>query len=123
MHEAEIGQTQVTVEISSPAPDVLVFTVAGEVDLATSATVRERLLADRSWTGRGAVVDLTGVTFLGSAGIMTLLEVRERAEQEGTDLVLVVPGPVVARTLEIAGVYSGFTIRENLDAALAALTT
>jgi len=119
MHNADTGSPRLTVEVSSPTARVMVFAVAGEIDLATSPALRDRLLSDRPWHGRGAVVDLTRVTFLGSAGIMTLLDVHDRAEREGKDLVLVVPGPVVARTLEIAGVATAFTIRPTLTAALA----
>jgi anti-sigma B factor antagonist len=118
MHEAEIGAPQLTVEVSSPTARVMVFAVTGEIDLATSPALRDRLLSDRPWSGRGAIVDLTRVTFLGSAGIMTLLDVHDRAVREGKELVLVVPGPVVARTLEIAGVAAAFTIRTTLTDAL-----
>lgn len=50
------------------------------------------------------VVDLSDVTFFGSAGIAALLDAREQFENAGSKLRLVATNRPVLRSLEIAGV-------------------
>jgi anti-sigma B factor antagonist len=86
--------------------------VRGDVDLAA---------ADRLWgavsplilPGRDVVVDCSGIGFLDSSGLRTLLDLNRRADRAGGGLVLAgVPAPV-AHVLELAGVSGTFTIRDG----------
>lgn len=86
--------------------------VRGDVDLAG---------ADRLWgavsplvlPGRDVVVDCSGIGFMDSSGLRTLLDLGRRAGQAGGGMVLAaVPAPV-ARVLDLAGVAGAFTIREG----------
>ena len=76
-------------------------TVTGEVDIATAPQLAEYLtqFADEPLT-----VDLSGVSFLGSAGIATLLTAHRHAEQHGSRLTVRGATPIALRVLQIAGV-------------------
>jgi anti-anti-sigma factor len=57
--------------------------LAGELDIATVATVRARL---RELDGQPVVLDLSGLTFTDSTGLALLLEERLRAQRHGMSL-------------------------------------
>jgi anti-sigma B factor antagonist len=78
--------------------DVALARVAGEIDLANASRVGRSLAAAAS---RGLVVDLTGVTYLDSAGIGELFALAARL-RTGGGLALVVPdGSPLHRLLKI----------------------
>lgn len=52
------------------------------------------------------VADMTGVVFLGAAGLSVLVEVLARADTDGVSVVLVSHTRVVGRALEAGGVHA-----------------
>ncbi|MFB8003901.1 STAS domain-containing protein [Nocardia sp. NPDC056000] len=93
-----------------------VVTVSGEIDV-TSAPMLERVLRQALATNpRTVVVDMAGVSFLGSAGITVLAA----AAQQCRELPRVVASYPVRRPLEITGADTLFVLCDNLDTALAA---
>ena len=76
--------------------------VAGELDGVTAPRLMEAL---ESFTGRTVRVDMVGVTFIDSSGIRALL----RAKSSGADLVIE-PGEIVGRLLEMTGLMKHFGI-------------
>jgi anti-anti-sigma factor len=79
--------------------------LAGEFDMAAEAQFDEtvaRLCADASTV----VVDLSGLTFVDSSGLRSLLRVWQRARDDGFDLAVVPGNGQVRRTMELAGVDS-----------------
>jgi anti-sigma B factor antagonist len=112
---------RVRVSVSTPQPGVTVFAVTGEIDLATVGALRDRLLPEQPWETDTTVVDLSEVSFLGSAGVAVLLDALQRATTENKAFALVVDGAVVSRTLEVTGVADGFVIHRDLDSVLASL--
>ncbi|HUO45712.1 MAG TPA: STAS domain-containing protein [Acidimicrobiia bacterium] len=96
-----------------------VLSPAGEIDLA-SVELLETRLADLARNSIDRVlIDLTGVTFLDSTGLRTLLSAHTRLAEEGGTLALVVSGGPVERLLDITGVGSTLTIHPSLEAATA----
>lgn len=69
-------------------PDLLVITVAGEID-----AVSMRVLQHATWRDLApvTVLDLSGVTFLGAAGMRVLGQVTRRAHAEDRVIALVAP--------------------------------
>ena len=56
------------------------------------------------------VIDLTGLTFIDSSGIRSLLDSKRRAEEHGVALVVRVPGDgQVRQVLELTGMDHVFT--------------
>ncbi len=91
-----------------------VLALAGEIDLATIPTVRQRLhTAIAARPGRVLTVDLTEVAFVDSAGIGVLLGARRRARAAGGDLVLAGLTPRVLRVLDQAGVAAVFAVDDG----------
>jgi anti-sigma B factor antagonist len=96
----------------------MVVSVTGEVDLSTSAPLREAL--DQAVAeGPNVVVDLSGVTFLDSTGLGDLVRARESALSRGGELHLVLTQPRIRRVLEITGLDAVFDIHKTLAAATA----
>jgi anti-anti-sigma factor len=71
-------------------------TLAGKLDMVATFNLEpevDRLLAENSINR--LVLNLAQVRFIDSAGVGTLVSIRERTEQVGVELVLAnVPGPV-----------------------------
>jgi len=89
-------------------------TVAGEVDSATAPGLRDCLLGalDRS-PGTPVEVDLSGVTFLDSAGLSALATAHRAAVR--ADRVLRIrcgTARAVVRPLQITGLWDVFTVIE-----------
>jgi anti-anti-sigma factor len=106
---------------SARAGSTVVLTVRGELDLRTVPTLRARL-AEALATGHGAVVvDLTGVAFMDSTGLATLLNALRRLTRAGRRLVLTCGDGPVRRMLHLTHLLGTFTVCDHVDAALAHL--
>lgn len=113
---------QITLSTTRPAPGQVVIEVGGEVDMLTSPQLRATVL-DQFATSAGVelvVLDLDGVTFLGTSGLAVLIEVREAAHAAGVELRLACTARRVLRPLTIAGLIPLFDIHDTIDRALAA---
>ena len=69
-------------------PDYVLVTVAGEVDFASAAGLRERLFTLAA-TGRPLVADLDRVSFIDAAGLGVLAGAARQAAAQGTSLQVV----------------------------------
>jgi len=96
---------------------VRVVEAAGEVDLVTAPALRTALTdaLDES-SGGPCVVDLTGVTFLDSAGLTTLIEVNQRAQSLR---VVVGSNRPVIRPIQLTGLDGVLALYSSLEEALA----
>jgi len=98
---------------------VRVLHVIGELDTLTAPLLAGELAGQQAAVAT-LVVDLSDVTFLGSAGLAALVEAKDAADKNGRRL-LVVPGSRIARrALEATGLLSLFTVAEDVPEALAA---
>ncbi|MFI7681027.1 STAS domain-containing protein [Actinophytocola sp. NPDC049390] len=94
--------------------------VTGEVDLDTAPDLQTALvIALREAGDGGCVADLTGVSFLGSAGLTALLNATQEAEQRREPLRIVVDSnrPVV-RPIEITGLDQILRLYDSVEQAL-----
>jgi len=97
-----------------------VVSVYGELDVATSPTLRERLI---SLVGEGSaclVLDLEGVDFLDSTGLGTIVSALKRARTHDGDLRLVCTQSRIRRLFEITGLDKAVPLHASLDDAVAA---
>ena len=99
--------------------DQVVVQVAGEIDVYTAASLREKLaeLIDADHTD--VIVDLTGVTFMDSTGLGVLVGALKKVRGFGGRLQLVIDQEKVIKVFRITALTQVFTIHETLDAALA----
>jgi anti-sigma B factor antagonist len=103
----------------------LVLRVTGEVDMLTAPVLAEQIdyqVGDGGVAaGRVLVVDLTGVGFLGSAGLAVLAEASKRASDQSLPKVRVVAGSrAVLRPIEVTGLDSVLDIHPDLASATSA---
>jgi anti-sigma B factor antagonist len=91
-----------------------VLYVSGELDLA-SAPRLEEAIADAPPTAP-VVIELSGCTFLDSAGIRTLVSAATARPEGRVDVVTTDPG--ILRVLEITGVDTVLAVHPSVDAAL-----
>lgn len=94
-------------------PNATVLRLTGELDLATAPDV---LAAVEAATGDGTtrlVLDMSGVSFIDSTGVRTLLEANRVA---GNDLSLLAPSPAVTRVLELTELRGHLHEIADLDA-------
>ena len=88
-----------------------VLVVGGEIDLATASMLEDAIQAVRGTVA----VDLSGVTFMDSAGIRVLVREHQRREDSGDQLVLAAVSEPARGVLEVAGLleYLGVTSDEG----------
>ena len=83
--------------------------VHGDLDAVSAHRLQQSLIdVLRRTSPCDLVVDLSGVTFLDSAGLEALLRCQADAEQLECRLALVNPGPEAYRVLQIAGLLARF---------------
>jgi anti-anti-sigma factor len=73
----------------------------GEIDIATAPAIRRFLMAAISGGDGHLAVDMSGVTFIGAAGIGVLVAAANRAREAGGSLSLLAPSPPVRRLLDV----------------------
>ena len=87
-----------------------VVVVSGELDIATCPELDD-VIARVS--AAEIVLDLAGVTFMGSSGLASLMKATRRAESLGGSLVLRAPSPAVVDLLEMTRLRDRFTIDDQ----------
>ena len=98
---------------------VPVTAVAGEIDMSTADLVRSEVHARLAMKPDVLVLDLSGVEFIGSAGIHVLVHSQLEAEDGGTKLAVVVPEQSFAsRVLRTAGVNEMLDLHADLPSAM-----
>jgi len=100
-HPAHGPQSRLLLILDSPGN---VIRVDGPVDAVTAEQLRRELLYRSRGGTRAAIVDLTGVTHLASAGVAVLHYVAGRHRQQGTSYDLyAAPGTVAQQILSLVG--------------------
>lgn len=99
-----------------PAPNCVVLSVLGEIDLVTVPGL-EAAIAEHVAAAPSLVLDLSGVTFFGSLGLAALMRGMTLAEERGTRLLLVI-GARVRRTMELTRTMELFTVHNSVEEAL-----
>ena len=102
------------------AGEVKILELRGELDTNTSREVQIQILSVVESRGR-VILDLSGVSYMSSAGLRVLLSLyRHTSNQDGV-LVLVGVAEEIRDTMEITGFWEFFTACASMDEALAAL--
>jgi len=96
-----------------------VFTLGGEIDVATAPTLRAALLDAAESKCHHIIVDLSRVEFLDSTGLGVLIGASKRAKENGGDCRLVARDGQILRLLRITGLLGVLAVYPSVDAALA----
>jgi anti-anti-sigma factor len=94
--------------------------LTGRLDLAGSAKIDLPFNA-AAGSNRNILVDMSGVTFVASIGIRTLVLGAKTVQRRGGRLLLISPQAEVEQVLEITGVLDLLPIVRDEAAALAAI--
>lgn len=102
--------------------DVPVIRLEGDLDIARSHELRERLLAAVRNEDFGLVVDLSDARYIDSVGVSLLFEVAERLTSRQLRMAVVVPGDgLVERVLGIVDIAAVSSVHRDVDGAVAAI--
>lgn len=96
---------------------VSVVVVSGDVDLNSSRSLQTELREVIGAGPRRVVVDLSGVPYMDSSGVATLVEAMQLSRKKGTKLVLCAMSDKVQSIFEIARLDRVFTIVDDREAA------
>ncbi|GAB3292368.1 STAS domain-containing protein [Parasphingorhabdus pacifica] len=107
------GEGPFRLRVHRPHREKAVITVAGPLDLATTARFTEILHARLRATTRALVLDLSGVTFLGAAAIEELLHADRHARTTGQHLTLITDTHAVDRPLQALDLTTRFTYADQ----------
>src|SRR5579872_6785471 len=99
-------------------PAVTIARLEGELDIATTPALRERLLSVVGPSVRLLVIDLSGVSFCDVSTLAVLVATQHRARGLGTTVRLAAPRSQMAKLLRVTGLDHCFTICATLDDAL-----
>lgn len=98
----------------------VVLHAAGEIDLVSAAKLGEALdgVEPRPASSGPVVVDLTGVTFLGSVGLSLLVKHNQLHRDAGGMLRVVTGNRLVARAIAMTGLAETLNVFDTLDQAV-----
>jgi anti-anti-sigma factor len=104
------------------ADDALIARFGGEIDMSNAGAIVQAVARATPNEVDGAVLDLTGVEYVDSAGIHMIYRLREGLITRGQRLAMVVgPSSPVHGALELAGVKELVEIAETVEEAVAAV--
>jgi len=98
------------------ADGVLIFTVRGEIDIASAPRLAAELRRAEASDAELVVIDLADVEFIDSSGLHALLKGRERLARNGRRFSLARVSSQVRRLLELTGTLGLFSV-EDLEHA------
>lgn len=92
----------------------IVISFAGDIDLQTSPDARKALLG-LVGKGQPILVDLSGVGYIDSSGVASLVECLQSVKKSGQKLALVSVSDGALRVLQLARLDKVFTICATID--------
>jgi anti-sigma B factor antagonist len=96
-----------------------VISLAGDVDLQTSPAAREQLL-DLLKDRRHVLVDMSGVDYIDSSGIASLVEAMQFAKSNGLAFGLVAISEAAQQVIRLARLDKVFSLYDTVEDALGA---
>jgi anti-sigma B factor antagonist len=107
------------VELSTPeSAGRGVVALRGDLDVAHAPGVASRLTTAVTIYGPWVVVDMTGLEYIGAAGLGVLVRVLKWARAKGGDLPLAAPHGGVRKILAATGLIGVFSVYPSLGQAV-----
>ncbi len=97
--------------------DALIVALKGDVDLQSSPEARTILL-DCVSKKKPVLVDLSGVGYIDSSGVASLVESLQTARKSGTNVILAAVSEGALRVLQLARLDKVFTICDTVEDGL-----
>lgn len=106
----------------SKVGQVQVVALSGELDANTSPVAQQQILP-LATDGARILLDMTGVTFMSSAGLRLLLSTYRQVVARNGTVALAKLSEELKDTMSITGFLSFFTVHDDVDSGLQALQT
>jgi anti-sigma B factor antagonist len=107
-------------DTAGPAGDCAVLQIAGEIDLSTAPTLRERFRELAAGGTVHLIADLGQVDFLDCTGLGALVGGLRRVREDGGSLALVITAPPILRIFQITGLTKAFDAWPSVTDAITA---
>lgn len=107
--------------VTTVAPEATTVGVAGSIDMVTAPPFAHAVAAAQADLPQALLIDLSGVDFLGSAGLSVLVDAARRASDSGSAMVIVADNHPVVHALEVTGLDTVLTIVPTAAQALRGL--
>lgn len=111
--EVESKKTTVQLDGKSTA-NAAVISPKGDIDMHESPKLRTAILAEAAKKPAAVIIDLTGVGFIDSSGVATLVEGLKATKAAGASLILCGMSPKVLDVFELARLDKVFKIVPDL---------
>lgn len=98
-------------------PGHSVLAICGDLDVTTTAGLRDQIATVLESTTAPVIIDLSGVSLCDASGLALLVGARRRAKLYGLSVVLAGPRRTVHTLLRITGLDRAFTIYPTLATA------
>jgi stage II sporulation protein AA (anti-sigma F factor antagonist) len=116
--EAPPPPEALTIDVSRPAEGVIHVKLTGEVDILSVGELKRRTpQLDKSMPAH-VVFDLSGLVFIDSSGINTLVQSVRAIEAQGGTGALAAPSEEARRVFDIIGLSQVVSVVQDLGAAL-----
>jgi len=92
--------------------------LVGRLDIAEVHQVETRFVAATATQRRSVIVDLSGVSFIGSIGVGMLMGAARALKRHGAAMVLLDPQPFVERVLDLSRITDVVPVVRGMDEAL-----
>ncbi|MFH1115063.1 MAG: STAS domain-containing protein [Pseudomonadota bacterium] len=100
--------------------DVAVITVQGRVDTLSAGDLEQTLIQWIEAGERQLILDLSGLEYISSAGLRTVLVAGKKAKANGGSLCCCALQDMVRRVFDVSGFSLILSVYNSLDEALAA---
>ena len=92
--------------------------LAGKLDIAGVGAIENKFIGYTAARKKNALIDMSGVSFLGSMGLRLLLSAAKSLSWEKKSLILLQPQPLVNEVLEASGFNEVVVIEQDAATAL-----
>jgi len=96
-----------------------IFDVSGDIDMSNSPELRKALLHEiRDARASRVIVNLSGVKYMDSSGVASLVEALKASRDVGSSLVLFGLSASTREVLQLSRLLKVFEVRDNEEQAL-----
>jgi anti-sigma B factor antagonist len=96
--------------------NVQIVTIEGNIDSSVASEVTDKIVPLATEKAK-IILDMTGVPYMSSAGLRTLLSMHRRATTNDAQLILVGLSEDIKDTMSVTGFLNFFTVSESLEDA------
>jgi anti-anti-sigma factor len=110
----------VNIKEAGSVAGVEVLEIGGQLDGVGAPEIEKRCLAILGAPGARLVLDFSGLDYISSAGLRSLLVLAKKARAAGGGFAICNPAPMVREVMEISGFDKLLRLTDSREAAIAA---